>query len=43
MEMYSPDIINNICGEFGLAPGQSLDLMNGFDLIKERTGSGLGT
>ena len=38
MEMYSPERINAICGEFGLRPGQSLDLMNGydFDTYKDR-------
>ena len=37
-EMYSPERINAICGEFGLKPGLSLDLMNGydFDTYKDR-------
>ena len=42
MEMYSPERINAICGEFGLRPGQSLDLMNGYDFDTYKDRKGLG-
>ena len=31
MEVYSPERVASYCREFGLAPGSSLDLSNGFD------------
>ena len=31
MEVYSPERVAKLCGEFGLTPGSSLDLTNGFD------------
>ena len=31
MEVYSPERVASYCKEFGLAPGSSLDLSNGFD------------
>ena len=31
MEMYSPERVAKLCADFGLRPGASLDLTNGFD------------
>ena len=31
MEVYSPERVAKLCGDYGLQPGASLDLTNGFD------------
>ena len=31
-ELYSPNRVNAMCADYGLQPGSSLDLTNGWDL-----------
>ena len=33
-ELYSPERVNKLAGKFGLTPGHSLDLTNGWDFSK---------
>ena len=36
-EVYSPERVTRLCRKYGLTPGDSFDLRNGYDLSDERT------